>query len=82
MLKSLGQLRLTGPNHWYVTIGYTYWHRSPGPVGHQWFIGSGWQARSEKLYSLAGEVARKLDGREYVEPDSDDGKRNGPSPCG
>ena len=63
MLKSLGQLRLTGPAHWYVTVDYTYWHRAPGPVGHQWFVGSGWQARSEKLYSLAGEAARKLAGR-------------------
>jgi hypothetical protein len=60
MLRSLGQMKLTGFPHWYVTVGYTYWHRSPGPVGHQWFIGSGWQARSERLYRLAGEVAGKL----------------------
>jgi len=63
MIKSLGQLRLTGPQHWYVTVGYTYWHRSPGPVGHQWFLGSGWQQRSEKLYRLAGTVARAVGGK-------------------
>jgi hypothetical protein len=60
MIKSLGQMKLTGPQHWYVTVGYTYWHRSPGPVGHQWFVGSGWQGRSRKLYALAAEVSKKL----------------------
>ena len=30
------------------------------PMGYDWFLGSGWQERSRKLYSLAGEVARKL----------------------
>ena len=62
MIKSLGNLRLTGPDHWYVTVGYTYWHRSPGPVGHQWFLGSGWQERSERLYTLAAEVEQALAG--------------------
>ena len=27
-------------------------------TGYTWFLGSGWQERSEKLYALAGEVAR------------------------
>jgi hypothetical protein len=31
-----------------------------GVTGYKWFLGSGWQERSEKLYTLAGEVARKL----------------------
>jgi hypothetical protein len=31
--------------------------------GHLWYVQSGWQEHSEKLYSLAGEVARKLEGR-------------------
>jgi hypothetical protein len=60
MIKSLGQLKLTGPQHWYVTVNYTYWHRSPGPVGHQWFLGSGWQERSRRIYGLAAEVAKRL----------------------
>ena len=34
--------------------------RQNGIAGHRWFVGSGWQARSEALYALAGEVARKL----------------------
>jgi hypothetical protein len=31
--------------------------------GHLWLVQSGWQERSEKLYSFAGEVARKLEGK-------------------
>jgi hypothetical protein len=29
-------------------------------AGDAWFVGSGWQQRSETLYRLAGEVTRKL----------------------
>jgi len=29
-------------------------------AGHAWFLGSGWQERNGKLFTLAGEVARKL----------------------
>lgn len=29
-------------------------------VGYEWFVTSGWQARTEELYSLAGEVQRRL----------------------
>jgi hypothetical protein len=36
------------------------WRWAPGTAGHAWFLTSGWQERSEKLYSLAGEVERKL----------------------
>ncbi|HUT57981.1 MAG TPA: glycoside hydrolase domain-containing protein [Phycisphaerae bacterium] len=40
-----------------------YWWRSePGIAGHAWFLGSGWQKRSELLYAIAGEVAAKLGG--------------------
>ncbi len=31
--------------------------------GHLWYVQSGWQEQGEKLYSLAGEVGRKLEGR-------------------
>jgi hypothetical protein len=31
--------------------------------GHLWFVQSGWQERSEKLYSFAGEITRKLEGK-------------------
>jgi hypothetical protein len=40
----------------------TSWRGTPSPVGHTWFIGSGWQQRTEELYSLAGEVSAKLAG--------------------
>ncbi len=29
---------------------------SPAVTGHQWFLGSGWQAQRAQLYELAGEV--------------------------
>jgi hypothetical protein len=31
--------------------------------GHMWFMGSGWQERSERLFALAGEVDQALRGR-------------------
>ena len=31
-----------------------------GVAGYRWFLSSGWQARSELLYSLAGEVSKSL----------------------
>ena len=40
----------------------TSWRGSPALVGGTWFLGSGWQQRSEKLYTLAGEVQKKLPG--------------------
>ena len=36
------------------------WRVDPGVAGHRWFVNSGWQRRSKRLYSLAGEVAKKL----------------------
>jgi hypothetical protein len=37
------------------------WMWQDGVAGHAWFQSSGWQERSAKLYTLAAEVARKLD---------------------
>jgi len=31
------------------------------PMGYDWFLASGWQDRSHKLYALAGEVAAKTE---------------------
>jgi len=31
--------------------------------GHRWFVTSGWQERTGKLFSLAGEFSRALQGR-------------------
>ena len=39
------------------------WRSGTEIGGHIWFVGSGWQRRSRKLYALAGEVARKLAAR-------------------
>jgi hypothetical protein len=58
MLKATTHLQIN--NQWGHFTG-------PGPAcrqisvnGHRWFVGSGWQQRSEKLYRLAAEVAGKL----------------------
>ncbi|HUV39923.1 MAG TPA: glycoside hydrolase domain-containing protein [Planctomycetota bacterium] len=36
------------------------WWSAPGQVGWRWYLASGWQARSDRLYALAAEVAAKL----------------------
>jgi hypothetical protein len=38
-------------------------HRSGGTLGAIVFLGSGRQARVKQLYSLAGEVARRINGQ-------------------
>jgi len=38
----------------------TSWRAVGSVIGYRWFLGSGWQQRSEKLYALAGEVAKTL----------------------
>jgi len=35
------------------------WVRAP-VASHVWFMGSGWEVRATSLYTLAGEVARRL----------------------
>ena len=39
------------------TTGHDWWS-SPGQVGALWYVSSGWQKRSEELYTTAAEVAR------------------------
>lgn len=58
MWKSLAHLQLE-IHGW----GITQWRYSPGVAGHAWFLSSGWQERSERLYALAGEVAKALQRR-------------------
>lgn len=36
------------------------WRWEPGLGGQAWYLTSGWQDRSEKLFTMAGEVVRKL----------------------
>ena len=57
MWKGFSNLQLYGPA-W--TWAYSTPWRGHGVAGHAWFMGSGWQRRSEKIYSLAAEVAKKL----------------------
>ena len=33
------------------------WWNWPGLLGYNWYVGSGWQERSRKLYDAAAEVA-------------------------
>lgn len=40
--------------------GITSWRFSPGVAGHAWFLSTGHEERTEKLYALAAEVAGKL----------------------
>jgi len=62
MWRSLCTFQLTGRDDNYATrLG---WGRVPGIAGHYWFLGSGWQKRSEELYSLAAAVAGKLPGKQ------------------
>jgi hypothetical protein len=63
MWKSLSNLQMNGPG-WCNALG---WRWTPGVAGHTWFIGSGWQERSARLYALAGEVTRKLSGNRSQE---------------
>ena len=41
----------------------TKWRQWPSVSGHNWFLSSGWQERTWQLFSLAGEVAVKLEGK-------------------
>jgi len=58
MWRSLSSLQLCGPG-WANACG---WRWTPGVSGHIFFLGSGWQERGERLYSLAGEVERATRG--------------------
>ena len=39
------------------------WWNWPGSLGYNWYVGSGWQERSEKLYAAAAEVAKAIQER-------------------
>ena len=59
MLRALSTLRAGGGKRHSVTAPSAWWN-TPGLAGHAWFVGSGWQDRAKKLYSLAGEVAVRI----------------------
>jgi Glycoside hydrolase 123, catalytic domain/Glycoside hydrolase 123, N-terminal domain len=58
MLKASSHLQINNP--WGHFTGPGSVCGQSGVNGHRWFVSSGWQDRSEKLYRLAAEVAKKL----------------------
>ena len=54
--QDTGFLPKTGPYAWEGEGQGRYF----SPKGRAWFAASGWQARNEKLFTLAGEVDKKL----------------------
>jgi hypothetical protein len=56
-LKAFSDLQLTGRS--YATSANNWGYGGGGTAGHYWYAGSGWQDRTQKLYDLAGEVAKK-----------------------
>ena len=56
MVRSMAHYQMNNPGDKWVTG----WRYGGEVAGHIWFVGSGWQERSERLYTLAGEVERKL----------------------
>jgi hypothetical protein len=57
-LKAFSDLQLTGRT--YATSGNNWGYGCGGTAGHYWYAGSGWRDRTQELYNLAGEVAKKL----------------------
>jgi len=60
MIKGVSPLNLEGYSPGLATNAKYSWWNNSGINGHRWFIGSGWQQRTRKLYATAAEVARKL----------------------
>jgi len=58
LLRGTSSLLLTG--HYNAESSRGWWGR-PGLLGADWFIGSGWQQRTRKLFALAGDVAKRLE---------------------
>jgi hypothetical protein len=60
MIKGMSDLKIDSAINGPATNAYSTWWNRAGIEGHKWFIASGWQERTRRLYALAGEVARKL----------------------
>jgi len=52
MWRALCNYQLGGP----FFFGAGAWRWAPGIPGHRWYLSSGWQDESKKLFALAGEV--------------------------
>ncbi len=61
MLQAISHLQVN--NAWGHLTGPEPLARQISVMGHRWFVGSGWQERSMRLYALAGEVERRLGAR-------------------
>jgi hypothetical protein len=59
MWRADSDMELTGGR--YVSRGDDFFYG--GVAGQYWFIGSGWQDRTQSFFELAGEVARKAQGK-------------------
>ena len=57
-LKAFSDLQLCGRT--YATSGNNWGYGCGGIAGHYWYVSSGWQDRTQRLYGLAGEVTKKL----------------------
>ncbi len=57
MWRALSNLQI-----WKMWGNATGWRWVPGVAGTHWFLGSHWQAKAERLFSLAAEVAVKQGG--------------------
>ncbi|KPL02445.1 MAG: hypothetical protein AMK75_02755 [Planctomycetes bacterium SM23_65] len=60
MIKGMSDLKIDSSISGLATNAYSTWWNRPGIEGQKWFVASGWQERTRKLFSLAGEVARQL----------------------
>jgi hypothetical protein len=60
MWRAMSNLQMIGEGFDAMAQYATGWRWAPGPYGQAWFIGSGWQQRTEALYALAGEVQKKI----------------------
>jgi glycosyl hydrolase family 123 len=56
MWKTLSNYQLGGPDFFRAAA----WRWTAGVPGHRWYLSTGWQDASRRLYGLAGEVQRKL----------------------
>jgi hypothetical protein len=62
-LKGFSGLQLTGRVYTtYANYYGIFYYNAGGVAGAEWYAGSGWQAREQQLYALAGEVQRKVGG--------------------
>ncbi len=59
ILRGANALIISGAWTRYPTSDHGWWY-TPGQVGYQWYVGSGWQKRSNKLFDAASEVAAKV----------------------